>query len=142
MNRLCEEVWFLALDKVCDLIDAGIGKLCHSSGLISMVALIRETRDSGTHRDEIPPDTLYVLILKTLALRGRLHGYEIAEHIQAGSDDVLHVEEGSLYPALQRMLIKGWVTAEWGVTAGNRRGAILQTDARRQKATEDRALAI
>jgi PadR family transcriptional regulator PadR len=72
-------------------------------------------------RDEIPPGTLYLLILKTLALRGRLHGYEIAESIQQRSEDVLQVEEGSLYPALQRMLIKGWVTAEWGVTAGNRR---------------------
>ena len=86
-----------------------------------MAALLRKTRDSGAERDEIPPGTLYVLILKTLALRGRLHGYEIAEHIQASSDDVLQVEEGSLYPALQRMLVKGWVTAEWGVTAGNRR---------------------
>ena len=84
-----------------------------------MAALIR--RKSSADRDEIPPGTLYVLILKSLALRGRLHGFEIAEHIQSCSDDVLQVEEGSLYPALQRMLIKGWVTAEWGVTAGNRR---------------------
>jgi PadR family transcriptional regulator PadR len=73
------------------------------------------------NRDEIPPGTLYLLILKTLALRGKLHGYEIADSIQRNSDDVLQVEEGSLYPALQRMLIKGWVTAEWGTTAGNRR---------------------
>jgi PadR family transcriptional regulator PadR len=73
------------------------------------------------NRDEIPPGTLYLLILKTLALRGKLHGYEIADLIQLSSDDVLQVEEGSLYPALQRMLIKGWVTAEWGTTAGNRR---------------------
>ncbi len=72
-------------------------------------------------RDEIPPGTLYLLILKTLALRGELHGFEIANSIQQNSDDILQVEEGSLYPALQKMLIKGWVTAEWGVTAGNRR---------------------
>jgi transcriptional regulator len=72
-------------------------------------------------RDEIPPGTLYLLILKTLALHGQLHGYEMANSIQQSSDDVLQVEEGSLYPALQRMLIKGWVTAEWGVTSGNRR---------------------
>lgn len=84
-----------------------------------MSALIR--RNAPVDRDEIPPGTLDVLILKSLALRGRLHGFEIAEHIQTGSDDVLKVEEGSLYPALQRMLIKGWVKAEWGVTAGNRR---------------------
>ena len=62
-----------------------------------------------------------MLILKTLARGGELHGYEIASHIQQLSEEVLRVEEGSLYPALQRMLIKGWVTAQWGVTAGNRR---------------------
>ncbi len=73
------------------------------------------------HQDEIPPGTLYLLILKTLARGGEMHGYEIANSIQQISDDVLQVEEGSLYPALQRMLIKGWVTAKWGTTAGNRR---------------------
>ena|SRR5437870_1836201 len=72
-------------------------------------------------RDEIPPGTLYMLILKTLARGGEMHGFEIANAIERISDDVLQVEEGSLYPALQRMLIKGWVTAEWGVTTGNRR---------------------
>ncbi len=72
-------------------------------------------------RDEIPPGTLYMLILRTLARHSELHGYEIANGIQQISDDVLQVEEGSLYPALQRMLLKGWVTATWGVTAGNRR---------------------
>ena len=86
-----------------------------------MAALIRPKPDTDNDRDEIPPGTLYLLILKTLAVRGRLHGYEIAESIQNCSDDVLQVEEGSLYPALQRMLIKGWVIAEWGQTAGNRR---------------------
>ena len=64
------------------------------------------------HRDEIPPGTLYLLILKTLARAGEMHGYEIADSIQKISDDVLQVEEGSLYPALQRMLIKGWVKYE------------------------------
>ena len=99
-----------------------------------MAALIRGKRDSGTDRSEIPPGTLSVLILKTLALRGRMHGYEIAEHIQGSSEDVLQVEEGSLYPALQRMLIKGWVAGEWGVTAGNRRARYytLTRDGRRQ----------
>jgi transcriptional regulator len=62
-----------------------------------------------------------MLILKTLVRSGELHGYEIASSIQSTSRDLLQVEEGSLYPALQRMLIKGWVTAEWGVTSGNRR---------------------
>lgn len=78
------------------------------------------------HRDEIPPGTLYLLILKTLARSGELHGYEIANSIQQISNDVLQVEEGSLYPALQRMLIKGWVTAQWGTTSGNRRARYYQ----------------
>jgi PadR family transcriptional regulator PadR len=90
------------------------------------------------NRDEIPPGTLYLLILKTLALQGELHGYEIANLIQQRSDDVLQVEEGSLYPALQRMLIKGWVTAEWGTTAGNRRARYYKLTAagRRQLTLE------
>lgn len=89
-------------------------------------------------RDEIPPGTLYLLILKTLARHGELHGYEIANSIQQTSDEVLQVEEGSLYPALQRMLIKGWVKAEWGVTAGNRRARYYQltTAGRKQLAVE------
>ena len=73
------------------------------------------------HRDEIPPGTLYLLILKTLARSGEMHGYEIANAIQRTSDDVLQVEEGSLYPALQRMLVKGWVSAAWRISANNRR---------------------
>ena len=73
------------------------------------------------NRDEIPQGTLDMLILKTLAFKGELHGFEIAEAIEQRSANVLRVEEGSLYPALQRMLIKGWVAGEWGRTAGNRR---------------------
>jgi transcriptional regulator len=84
-------------------------------------------------RDEIPPGTLYLLILKTLALKGELHGFEIADAIQRSTDDVLQVEEGSLYPALQRMLIKGWVTAQWGVTAGNRRARYYKLTAAGRK---------
>jgi PadR family transcriptional regulator PadR len=89
-------------------------------------------------RDEIPPGTLYMLVLKTLARHGELHGYEIVNAIQQISDDVLQVEEGSLYPALQRMLLKGWVTSQWGVTAGNRRARYykLTADGRKQLATE------
>ena len=89
-------------------------------------------------RDEIPPGTLYLLILKTLNRAGELHGYEIASAIEQSSDEVLRVEEGSLYPALQRMLIKGWVVAEWGVTAGNRRARYytLTEDGRKQLAVE------
>src|ERR1700689_4061354 len=62
-----------------------------------------------------------MLILKTLARGREMHGFEIAESIQQASVDVLQVEEGSLYPALQRMLIKGWLKGEWGKTDENRR---------------------
>jgi transcriptional regulator len=77
-------------------------------------------------RDEIPPGTLHLLILKTLAHADELHGFEIAEAIERGSGEVLTVEEGSLYPALQRMLLRGWLSAEWGTTAGNRRARYYQ----------------
>jgi PadR family transcriptional regulator, regulatory protein PadR len=72
-------------------------------------------------RDVIPQGTLHLLILKTLAHGGEMHGFEIAEAIERGSGQVLTVEEGSLYPALQRMLVKGWVAAEWSTTMENRR---------------------
>lgn len=85
------------------------------------------------HRDEIPPGTLYLLILKTLARRGELHGYEIAKTIELNSEEVLQVEEGSLYPALQRMLIKGWVKAYWGTTAENRRARYYRLTASGRK---------
>lgn len=103
-----------------------------------MAALIRRGKTPVTERDEIPPGTLYLLILKTISVGGRLHGYEIADGIQRSSDDVLQVEEGSLYPALQRMLIKGWVSAEWGVTAGNRRARYytLTSEGRKQLQVE------
>lgn len=72
-------------------------------------------------REAIPPGTLDMLILKTLARAQQLHGFEIAEAIRLHSEEVLQVEEGSLYPALQRMLMKGWLKAEWGKTEENRR---------------------
>ena len=78
-------------------------------------------RGEKQSRTEIPPGTLDMLVLKTLALHGRLHGYGIAQHIKRTSECVLQVEEGSLYPALQRMLIKGWVEAQWDQTDTNRR---------------------
>ena len=88
------------------------------------------------HRDEIPPGTLYLLILKTLARSGEMHGYEIASSIQRISNDVLQVEEGSLYPALQRMLVKGCVTSKWGTTTGNRRARYYQLTAAGRKRLE------
>ncbi len=71
-------------------------------------------------KSELLPGTLDMLILKTLA-RTPLHGYGIALSIKRLSDDVLTVEEGSLYPALQRLLLRGWVKAEWKMTETNRR---------------------
>lgn len=67
------------------------------------------------------PGTLGMMILRTLARNGALHGYGIAQFIRESSSDVLQVEEGSLYPALQRLLIKGWVEADWRLSDSNRR---------------------
>ena len=69
---------------------------------------------------ELLPGTLYLLILRTLK-GGALHGYAIAKRIKEASADSLIVEEGSLYPALNRMLVKGWLTAEWGISENNRK---------------------
>jgi PadR family transcriptional regulator PadR len=71
--------------------------------------------------EPILPGTLDMLVLKTLARHSELHGFAIADAIERASTEVLRVEEGSLYPALQRMLVKGWVAAKWGRTAENRR---------------------
>src|SRR5579862_2508203 len=91
----------------------------------------------GTKSD-IPPGTLYMLILRSLARLGPMHGYGIAQFIQQTSADVLQVEEGSLYPALQRMLIKGWVVAEWKQSDNNRRARYyrLTPEGRKQMARE------
>jgi PadR family transcriptional regulator, regulatory protein PadR len=89
-----------------------------------------------TARDSIPPGTLDMLILQTLAPAGHLHGFEIAEAIQERSEDVLQVEEGSLYPALQRLFINGWVTGEWGKTEENRRARYYKTTAAGRKQLE------
>jgi PadR family transcriptional regulator PadR len=91
-------------------------------------------------RPDIPPGTLYMLILKSLARQGPMHGYGIAQHVHKISGDVLQVEEGSLYPALQRMLIKGWVVAEWKQSENNRRARYyrLTPAGRKQLAREIR----
>jgi PadR family transcriptional regulator, regulatory protein PadR len=68
----------------------------------------------------VPPGTLVMLVLRLLQ-SGPMHGYAIAQRIHALSSDVLQVEEGSLYPALQRILVKGWAKAEWGISETNRR---------------------
>ena len=88
-------------------------------------------------RPELLPGTLDLLILKTLT-RAPLHGYGIALAIKQVSDDVLVVEEGSLYPALQRLLLNGWVKAEWKLSETNRRARYytLTTAGRKQLGIE------
>ena len=71
-------------------------------------------------KNDILQGTLVLLILKTLAGQKRMHGYAVTTHIHAVSDQLLRVEEGSLYPALHRMEQAGWVRAEWGMTEKNR----------------------
>jgi PadR family transcriptional regulator PadR len=86
--------------------------------------------------EAIPPGTLDMLILQTLALGRHLHGFEIAEAIQDRSEDVLRVEEGSLYPALQRLLINNWINGEWGKTDENRRARYYRLTATGRKQLE------
>jgi len=86
--------------------------------------------------DDIPellPGTLYMLVLHALA-RGPRHGYAIARRIKDTSSNALEIEDGSLYPALNRMLVKGWLKAEWGVSENNRRARFyrLTADGRKQ----------
>lgn len=89
---------------------------------------------------DLLPGTLYLLILRTLAA-GPLHGYAVARRIKQLSGGVLEIEEGSLYPALNRMLVKGWVSAEWGTSHTNRRARFyrLTRAGRRQLEREARA---
>src|SRR2546430_17073113 len=79
---------------------------------------------SGPHRD-LFPGALEMMILQTLR-REPMHGYALAQVIKQTSGDLLQIEEGSLYPALQRMLKAGWVAAEWGISARNRRGGVFK----------------
>jgi transcriptional regulator len=73
-----------------------------------------------TESAELLPGTLDLLVLTTLA-RGPMHGYGIAQRVREASDDVFQVGESSLYPALQRLLLNGWLKAEWGTSENNRR---------------------
>ena len=81
------------------------------------------------------PGSLEMMILQTLR-RQPMHGYALAQTIRKGSDDLLQVEEGSLYPALMRMLKAGWVSAEWGVSAHKRRIRIYRITAAGRKQLE------
>ena len=96
----------------------------------------------GMAKSDIGPDflpgTLEMLILKTLT-RGRNHGYGIAQHIQQVSADTLKIGEGSLYPALQRLLISDYVQAEWGLSENNRRARFYKiTPAGRKQLVEEK----
>jgi len=90
-----------------------------------------------SRKADLMPGTLDMMILKTLT-RGPLHGYAIAQSIRQMSDEVLTVEEGSLYPALQRLLLEAWVKAEWKRTLSNRRVRVytLTTTGRKQLGVE------
>src|SRR6266849_4580415 len=96
----------------------------------------------GKHKPDLGPDflpgTLEMLILKTLS-RGSNHGYGIAQHIKQVSEDALKIGEGSLYPALQRLLMDDYVEAEWGVSENNRRARFYKvTAAGRKKLAEEK----
>jgi PadR family transcriptional regulator PadR len=91
-------------------------------------------------KNDVLSGTLALLVLTTLA-RGAMHGYGITLHIQRVSNDVLRVEEGSLYPALHRMEQDGWIRAEWGVSENNRRARYyaMTPKGRKQLAQEEKS---
>jgi PadR family transcriptional regulator, regulatory protein PadR len=81
---------------------------------------------------DLLPGTLYMMIMRTLQA-GPLHGYAIAKQIKSWSRDLLVIEDGSLYPALNRMLVKGWLAAEWGVSDNNRSARFYRLTAKGRK---------
>jgi PadR family transcriptional regulator PadR len=101
--------------------------------------MIRRSMGMERPKAELLPGTLDMLVLKML-VRGHLHGYAIAQLIQQLSDDLLRVEEGSLYPALQRLEMNGWIEGEWGLSANNRRARFYKLTADgRKHLTEESA---
>ena len=89
---------------------------------------------------DLLPGTLDLLVLKILAAGGAQHGYGIAQRLKTVSDEVLQVGESSLYPALQRLLLQGWVKAEWGASENNRRARYYTlTAAGRKRLAAERA---
>jgi PadR family transcriptional regulator PadR len=91
-------------------------------------------------QSDLLPGTLYMMVLRTLA-GGPLHGYAIAKRIKESSLGGLEIEDGSLYPALNRMLVKGWLKAEWGTSENNRKARFysLTPEGRKQLAKETQA---
>ncbi|MDQ6828001.1 MAG: PadR family transcriptional regulator [Gemmatimonadota bacterium] len=94
-------------------------------------------------KNDILQGTLALLVLKSLAARGAIHGYAITAHIHNVSAELLRVEEGSLYPALHRMEQDGWVRAAWGVTEKNRQARYysITAEGKRQLAREEESWA-
>jgi len=88
-----------------------------------------------SERSDLFPGALEMMILQTLR-RGPLHGYALAQAIKQASDELVHVEEGSLYPALQRMLRAGWLSAEWGLSARKREVRVYKLTAAGRKQLE------
>src|SRR5260221_7337341 len=95
------------------------------------------------HTNDRLQGTLDLLILKTLASRGAMHGYGITVHIERISEEVLRLEEGSVYPALHRMTQSGWLRAEWSASENNRRARYYAVTpaGRKQLAGEERSWA-
>jgi transcriptional regulator len=93
------------------------------------------------HKNDRLQGTLDLLVLKTLASRGTMHGYAITLHVEQISENSLRLEEGSLYPALHRMTQEGWLRAEWGASDNNRRARYYSITAagRRQLAAEEKS---
>jgi transcriptional regulator len=81
--------------------------------------------------------SLDLLVLKTLAQRNKLHGYGIVLHIQRASDEMLQVEEGSIYPALHRMEQSGWISSEWALTETNRKAKYYRLTAAGRKQLQE-----
>lgn len=93
----------------------------------------------GVKKNDILQGTLALLVLRTLSSQKRMHGYAITTHIQRVSDQLLRVEEGSLYPALHRMEMEGLVKAEWGLTEKNREARFYSLTAKGTKQLEEEA---
>jgi PadR family transcriptional regulator PadR len=93
---------------------------------------------SALQTPQLLPGTLFLLILRTLS-RGPLHGYAIARQIKDASANSLEIEDGSLYPALNRMLVKGWLTAEWGISDNNRKARFYRLTREGRKQLEQEA---
>jgi transcriptional regulator len=90
-------------------------------------------------RNELLPGTLYMLILRTLAA-GPLHGYAIVKRVKDVSREGIEIEDGSLYPALNRMMVKGWLAAEWGISENNRKARFYRlTPAGRRQLDQEAA---